>query len=575
MFGLQNRVANIIGQKPIQTVILFGLLAAGARFVPSPWWDGDMLSIHPELPEPSGAFVRAPDKNQTVKKELAKVEFEAAEPSKPAGVASRQTKTAESADETDVAETTTEADEPEARHRFDFAVTPDENDLKLLAKIRELDDKLDDPAAPLHRPCLAYVPGYLTDSLRPVCRRRALDGFFAQLRNVALKIAERPARISQFGDSLIAGDAFTGELRRLMHEQFGDGGYGFIHTGKASPHIGTRHLTTDTSSGWKVHDVIYEPHSDAKFGLAGVAFEATGYPTLGIYPHDEGHGRTFDRVGILYYRRNQSVDLQMTVDDSDGRRLDLSGPAGTNALRWLQVDRGVHKLRFRGFDRSAYYYGVILENSGPGVVVDNLGLSNGRAPRLDYAGEKQWQGQLRKRGSDLLSFAYGVNSAGKHKAADHWLSDYAGQYASVLKAARTSSDRAGCLVISLLTRAGREEGDIEIYDSVEPLVRYQRKAARRADCAFWNAYEAMGGPEGAENWYNNRPRLLCSDLAHPTGIGYKKLANMFYASLIHQFRRYLDERIRRTTIPELREDDVSEESILSLRATDGASRHLH
>ena len=563
---------SLFATRPIRTILLFVLLAAGARFVPAPWWEGNLLGVEPELPDPSGSFVAAPEANESVKQKLAKVELGGAEKAE-SPTDDQEDQQAESAEPTpakadsDPSGQPTGPDEkpdPEPEPTFVREASADPDDLALLESMRRLDHKLDEPPVELQRPCLDYYPGYLTDSYRPICRRRALDPLFDQLREVALKSADRPARFTQLGDSLIAGDAFTGELRRLMGEQFGDGGFGYVHAGRASAHIHTRHLSTDTSSDWRVHEVIHDPHDDVKFGLAGVAFEARGAPTLGVSPHAEGHGRSFDRLGMLYYRKNRRVDLRVAVDGKS-RRVDLSGPPGTNAIHWMKVERGTHDLRVSGFDRSAYFYGFLLENSGPGVVVDNLGLSNGRAPRLNYVDARQWQKQIEMRRPDALSFAYGVNSAGEHKASDRWLDEYADQYTELLETARQASDETGCMVMSLLTRAGKEDGEVVVYSSVEPLVRHQREAARRANCAFWNAYRAMGGEDGAEQWYDNRPRLLGSDLAHPTGAGYKKLANLFYTALIREFRRYLDERIRRSTIPELREDDVSKESILSLR----------
>jgi len=554
--ALHRKVLDILEKKPVQTVVFFGLLALTARFLAAPWWEGPVLTVRPTLPDPSGAFVKAPEEDEEVRQELATVELDdaaeaTAEPSMPRTPMSHPPGAAD-------ANVKPSAERDRSRR------LPSLGDLQLLETIQKLDEKLDAPPTELHRPCLEWSPSYVASGYAPLCRRRAMDGFFDQLRDVALDQSDRPVRISQLGDSLVAGDAFTGELRRLLHEQFGDGGFGFVHIGEASPHVGTRNLTSDTSSAWTVHDVVWEPHSDFKFGIAGVSFLAKGRPSLGIYPHDSGHGRSFDRVGLLYYRRESESSVRVTIDGDD-RDLDLSGPAERNAVRWLDIEPGPHELRLSGFDRSNFVYGVLLEKTGPGVVIDNLGISSGRAPRLRFVGEDQWQAQIRKRNPDVMSFAFGVNSAGKHKAPDNWLEEYRDHYARILATARAAREELGCMVISVLTRGARENGRVDIYDSVKPLVRYQRDAARRANCAFWNAFGAMGGAEGARRWFDNHPQLLGSDLAHPTRAGYKKLANLFYTSLIRQFRRYLDERIRRSTVPTPEDDDASGDNRQSTR----------
>lgn len=555
-----RNVSAILDVKPVQTALLFGALALVSQLIPAPWWEGPLLSVRPELPDPSGAFVAAPDQRETVKQELAQVDLDAvaettATVSAPKLAMSLPPGAADPVRSRVACSPTSAAAEPDAADREARDVLPSFRDLELRETIRELDRKLDPPPTELERPCLEWYPSFLTSGFGPVCERRALDGFFEQLREVALEEAHRPVRLSQLGDSLVAGDAFTGELRRLLQDQFGDGGFGFLHVGEASPHVGTTNLTAETSSQWAVRDVVWEPNSEHKFGLAGVSFLAEGAPSLGVYPHDSGHGRTFDRVGFLFYRRRSEVSLRLDVDGEE-RSVDLSGPAGRNDIRWVEIGPGPHDLRVSGFDRSAYTYGVVLENAGPGVVVDNLGLSSGRAPRYRFIDDEQWRAQIRLRNPDVMSFAFGVNSAGQHRAADSWLEEYRDEYVEILETARSASDDGECMVISLLTRGEREDGRMEIYDSVRPLVRYQREAALRADCGFWNAFEAMGGLEGARRWFDNRPQLLGSDLAHPTRAGYRKLANLFYASLIRQFRRYLDERIRRSTTPQYEDADA-------------------
>lgn len=561
---MRRGFSDILRSKPVQTIFAFAVFSAAGAYLESPWWEGSLLAIHPELPEPSGAVVRAPEENETVKQSVARVDLDVT--SRDSEPQQTVVATAQSVHRTPASGSSGSPRRrrvPQCRKWNEPAETtagfPSLADLRLQKKITELDKKLDEPPTDLRRPCLEWYPTGMLRGFRPLCKRRAMDPFFEQLRDVAVGEASRPVRLTQLGDSLVAGDAFTGELRRLLQDQFGSGGYGWIHPGEASPHVGTRHLTVDTSSAWKTEDVIWQPHSDFKMGLAGVAFSPRGNPSIGIYPHDEGKGRIYDRIGLLYYRKGRSSQIHLKYRGEQST-VDLSGQPNRNDLHWISVEKGAHDVRLAGFDPTTYVYGILLEQSGPGVVVDNLGLSSARAPRLRFIDPSQWQKQIRLRNSDLVSFAYGVNSAGKRRAAEHWLEEYRRDYASSLETARNASDEVGCLVVSLLTRGTIDDGEIEIYDSVRPLVRYQSRAADGAHCGFWNAFEAMGGEAGARRWYENRPQLLGSDLAHPTGAGYKKLANLFYASLIEEFRRYIDERVRRTTIPDLREDDGSRPS---------------
>lgn len=554
-------------------MLLFAILALSAWHIDSPWWDGPVLKLTPVLPEPTGGFVKKTT-DETVE-DVAKVDLA---PKKPPAASGGPTDgptdrptdgpTDSSRDGEDGGKDATDAPaRPTSAEAVGYLNTyPDPDDFELLDKIRSLESQLEKPPTRLERPCRAWSSPLQTGAQVPYCTSRVMDGFFEQLRRVSLGRAERPLRYTQFGDSLIAGDGFTGELRRLLHDQFGDGGFGYVHMGKASRFIGTRHLTTRTSEDWKVSNVILDGPRAARFGFGGVAFEPDGSPYLRIYPHDEGTGRAFDRVGILYWRPHRKLSVQMRVD-GETRRVDLSGPRRSDALTWVDVGDGPHRLSLNDF-REGVYYGVVLENKGPGTVVDNLGLMNGRAPRLSLIDEAVWQKHIRLRGPDLVSFAYGVNSAGRRRASSRWLDRYSAQYADVLRTVRdapedetsTSANRTyqDCMVLSVLTRGTLEGDEVEVYPSVEPLIRHQGRAAREAGCAFWNAFEAIGGRRGVDRWYHNRPQLLGSDFSHPTGAGYKKLANLFYASLIEGFRQYLEERIHRASHPNLRDAYVDQ-----------------
>ncbi|MCS5515492.1 hypothetical protein NWF32_09780 [Pseudomonas qingdaonensis] len=64
------------------------------------------------------------------------------------------------------------------------------------------------------------------------------DGNLAVLAGKLRTSSRTPVNIVQFGDSHTAADLFSGEMRRLLQSQYGDGGIGFV---AATPVPGTRY----------------------------------------------------------------------------------------------------------------------------------------------------------------------------------------------------------------------------------------------------------------------------------------------------------------------------------------------
>src|SRR6266567_2468476 len=100
---------------------------------------------------------------------------------------------------------------------------------------------------------------------------RALRPFFDQLHQLEAEPKAQLVRVIQFGDSHTAGDSFTGALRTLFQQKFGDGGAGFQFAGYpfAGYHIhGTKRAQ---STGWLALGTHLKDIGDGMVGMGGVS----------------------------------------------------------------------------------------------------------------------------------------------------------------------------------------------------------------------------------------------------------------------------------------------------------------
>jgi len=92
---------------------------------------------------------------------------------------------------------------------------------------------------------------------------------------------------------------------------------------------------------------------------------------------------------------------------------------------------------------------------------------------------------------------------------------------------------AGCLVVGAMDRA-RKEGDRLVTVPIIPhIVREQRAVAAEVGCAFWSAFDAMGGKGSMADWV--RRGLGAGDFTHPTSWGAERLGTWIYTALMARY----------------------------------------
>jgi lysophospholipase L1-like esterase len=333
-----------------------------------------------------------------------------------------------------------------------------------------------------------------------------------------------------------------------MQGQFGDGGHGWMYPGNPVRRFGFENIRLGLSDRWTVRTIVTNSERGGNlFGFAGAEFRATDGPTFTMHAYDESPGDVFEKIGILYFASPgvEEGSVYVSVNGDRYQETFETTPA-SSGIHWIEVPRGNHSVTLSYFLPGLRYYGIISELSGPGVVVDNVGLVSSRMRFLDKIGEEHWRDQIRLRDPDLMSFLYGGNAAGESKEAFlRHEDDYKQEYEVILDQLRENNPEVDCLMMNVLTRAKREGGRIEVYGAIPEIARAQREIAAENECALFDLYALMGGKEGAEAWFRNSPQLLGSDLSHPTRAGYEEIARAFYTELMYAFADYLEERAER------------------------------
>ncbi len=345
-----------------------------------------------------------------------------------------------------------------------------------------------------------------------------------------------PTRIGFWGASHVAGEYFTGHIRRVLQERHGDGGHGFVMP--APPWKGYRAADLNLCSGGKWssdYDRRSGGRGDGMFGPGGISVESADPAAFGWVQttKENPQGRTVARFEVLFLRQPGGGRLRLTVDDAAPVEVSTGSPEGGGygpGAAILHVAPGQHRLTLApAGDGPVRILGVNLEAAEPGaaqgVVVDAMGV-NGRTAsswlRWDKAQLQQW---FSRRPYDLIVLAYGTNEGNDASMTPEV---YRKTLESVLVRVRELMPETPCVLVGPGDRAKKLQTDLyAIWSPNAAVARVQAEVGPRYGCATWDTLSAMGGEGSSLSWARAVPPLMSSDMIHLSGAGYKLLGEQF------------------------------------------------
>lgn len=366
----------------------------------------------------------------------------------------------------------------------------------------------------------------------------ALDPFYEALLAAALREPGAVARVAHWGDSTIASDDITSTLRRRLQRRFGDAGHGFVLVAKG--HLPYHHRNIrHRGRGWKLFQLIQGRRRDGRYGPGGVLFTSWGGARAFFGTAKSGAiNREAGSFEIFYQAHPRGGRMRI---DLDGEKLEvLSTRHDRVEDRWreIDVDEGPHLLRVEALGGGQLrLYGVAMENAGPGVVYDSLGIVGARAWRMLNYDADHFERQVEHRDPDLLVLEFGGNESEDTNLTRGW---YERKLTEVVRMVRAGKPEAACLLLSPVDQGRRgPDGEIVTVPVLHRIVEAQRNVAAAEGCGFYDVFSAMGGGGAIGRWHQVEPRLAWGDHSHATPEGFEVIGNMIYKALLAGFDDYL------------------------------------
>jgi lysophospholipase L1-like esterase len=375
----------------------------------------------------------------------------------------------------------------------------------------------------------------------------ALDAFYQALSAVEREREPgRIARLAWYGDSHTATDVMTGHVRRRLQERFGDAGHGFIAAGNPWPSYRHLDIRSGSRGRWtesRIRNAASRGESDGLLGLAGAGVQTEHSGSLvWVSTALEGPiGGSASRFELFYLARPGGGRIGVFLDDAHVAELSTQAAEPTPGYHVVQAEDGPHDLRIEALGGGPVrLFGTVVERSGPGVVVDSLGINGARITAMLAWDESVFVDNLARRSPDLVVLWYGANSVG-----DDWyeVEQYEQWVIDAASRVRRAVPGASCLVVGPpdMARATlADHGPEGTPPNIHRIIAAERDAAELAGCGFFDLFEAMGGEGSTLRWADHEPSLVSGDGIHFSAPGYRELADLFLDALMAGYEQYLE-----------------------------------
>ncbi len=356
---------------------------------------------------------------------------------------------------------------------------------------------------------------------------KQLNKFFSSLK----RAKNKQIRIAHYGDSTLEGDLISADLRELFQKKFGGNGVGLL---PITSHDAKFRKTTDLSfsDDWITETVFSRNKDRLPLGINGHVFVNSDGSWVKMKTNNRYKTvRKFDIAKLFYSEAKSNAKVSYTLNGKGAVTKSLNAGKG---LKILEIkSEGSKSIKFEFPKKeSAYYYGVSLESKS-GVYIDNYALRGNSGVDLKKISDKYLKDFQKEMDYKLVILEFGLNILSGRKTN---FKKYERDMVKIIKRMKKVMPEASFLLVGVHDKCIKKGSKFITDPTVLKLIKAQKSIADKADIAFWNLFEAMGGENSMVEWVNANPPRAFKDYIHFNDVGAKKEAEMLFAELMKKYK---------------------------------------
>lgn len=417
----------------------------------------------------------------------------------------------------------------------------------------------------------------------------AIKKFYQKLQQLEQK-KNGKLRIVHIGDSHIQADLFTGKMRNLLQQKYGNGGFGFTFPHNLAKTNGSHYIKYNATTSFESYRNIY-PDTTKPVGLSGIALFTTSKDfAIELQVRDKNF--VFNSLKLVMPKKQRLFDVAITskeisIESSVPKTITHKIKSG-EALSIIASKHGVSVVAIKKANglksnniragktlriptkqmepkkilRSEFqlltlfedvasqnYYsqepidkiylvsnpeassyalnGLILENNNPGLVYSAIGVNGAKAS--DYNRFPEFYQQLQAIEADLVVISLGTNESFDKQGSTIYFENLQKMITEI----RAKNPSVEILVVTpppSLFKRKFPNAFVADYAKV-----IQEKASENY-YSVWDMFQAMGGLFNVNR--NFSKGYMSKDKVHYSKLGYERQAELFFEALEYNYEQF-------------------------------------
>ena len=387
-----------------------------------------------------------------------------------------------------------------------------------------------------------------------------LATFYNALAGLESGAETSPVTVLHLGDSHIASDRITGEVRKAMQARFGDAGRGLMMPGFTFPYYKAPGFDFEKIGDWTAANSLTE---EGLYGISGVSLTSSSPDAALVLTST---GAPFASAEVILLKAVGNGHAAISAGDL---HQDVSTDGAQQVLRVpLDGKASSVKIETKG-DGPVTVLGWSVSSGRPGVRYVNLGIPGASALTTNRFDRELAASDIKDLAPKLIVLGYGTNE-GFSDSLD--LDAYAKGYERLMTLLKDAAPDASLVILGPLDGArlprfvkSPEKAQLPCralsaderanYDALiaakdekiahwytppklEAVRQTLKKIAERHGALYWDMSAVMGGPCSIESWVKATPALALPDHVHLSDEGSRRIGHALYAALIADYDRH-------------------------------------